>query len=184
MMTQRKQKGKDELLKYLKKNPDATFRDLVKAGFGPVLRNHYHRRVNDARIEAGIQPREGGRRLPPSQWKERKAKLLEYLRENPEASSLDLYKKGLGSPLWRLYKGKINEAKNEAGVPVRKKARLSSSEWEERKTRLLEYLKKNPGAEFKDLVEAGFRSTLKKLYQGRINEARIEAGLPVRKRGE
>jgi len=114
------------------------------------------------------------------EWEERKAKLLEYLRENPRATKRDVAKAGYESTLLKFYRGRINEAKTEAGVPVERK-KLSPSEWEEKKRKLLEFLRENPKATQKDVIRAGHGSAFWKFYGGRMNEARMEIGIQVRK---
>jgi hypothetical protein len=54
---------------------------------------------------------------------------------------------------------------------------LSPLKWEERRAKLLEYLAKNPEATLRDLIRAGYKTTLMKFYHGRINEAKVEAGV-------
>jgi hypothetical protein len=117
--------------------------------------------------------------------KEEKAKLLEFLRNNPKATTADVIKAGYGHILQKLYGGKINRARSEAGIPARVGRRgLPLTTWEERKIKLLEFLKRNPQATVEDLIRAGHWVTLKKFYRGSINKAKIEIGIPIRKRGK
>ncbi len=123
-----------------------------------------------------------GRKVSLEEWEERKVRLLEYLKENPRATSKDVIKAGHASVLLKVYGGRINEAKAEAGVPRGKKRKLTPSEWEERKRKLLEFLRENPEATRREASKAGHTGVLWKIYGGRINEAKAEAGVLVERK--
>jgi Mn-dependent DtxR family transcriptional regulator len=50
----RRKRNKEELLKFLKENPDATCRDVVQAGLVYILRRDFRGRINEAKRVAGI----------------------------------------------------------------------------------------------------------------------------------
>ncbi len=158
----KKELQKERLLEYLRKNPKVLKKDLP----GPLkntVRMQYHGRITDARKAAGLK----------SPGEIVREELLEYLREHPLASKLDLPVKHYRA-LYRVFKGRIGKARKAAGL---------GPKGEIQRERLLNYLRDHPEATPSELKENGYRSTLIYRFGGRINDARREAGVPVPDRG-
>lgn len=112
---------RDRFLKYLRSQPTVTLRGVIRAGYGGILKKWYERRLTDARLAAGLDVsyvtmyNMSGR----SDLVEMKREaFLKWLRKNPEttgqqASALHPY------AYYKIYKSRINDAKRDAGVPVR-----------------------------------------------------------------
>ena len=96
-----------KLLSYIKKNPDAYWRDLATDGYGYDLRVLYGNRIRDARRDAGVDRK-------AVVLEQRRQRVLIYLQDNPKATRKDLRKAGLGSDLQIVYRGRINEARRGA----------------------------------------------------------------------
>ncbi len=161
-------------LSYLKEHPEATTEDVKGAGFGYDLWIAYRGRINDARRDAGIGIRNVKQFLS---LKERKQRVRSYLQGYPEANTEDVKGAGFGYDLWIAYRGRINDARRDAGIGIRNVKQFLSLE--ERKQRVLSYLKEHPEATKEDAIGAGYGSDLQIAYRGRINDARRDAGVEL-----
>jgi hypothetical protein len=61
-----------------------------------------------------------GRPLSKTAWETRKAALVVYVTENPEANMDDIVFNGHRQALSHFYRNKLNDLKRELGIPERK----------------------------------------------------------------
>ena len=108
----RKDRSKRIILNYLTQHPTATVGDLRSASLGLDLSIGYHDRINDARREAGLKQR----KYTKLSKKERKQRLLGYLRENTEASCNDIVEAGLRTDFKAIYNFNLTDARRDAGI--------------------------------------------------------------------
>lgn len=115
--------------------------------------------------------------------KKQRRTLVNYLRTHPKAETKDIKRAGLAPVLVFHFRGNINEARKEAGVP--EKRHLSK---QERKIRILLYLRKHPEATITQIKRDGVYQDLTTGYKNLLGRARIDAGLrpdePKRRRQE
>ena len=127
-------------------------------------------------VEKDLQKRSENR-------EKRRRTLINYLRTHPKAETKDIKRAGLATELVYYFGGNINEARKEAGVP--EKRHLSK---QERKIRILSYLRKHPEATITQIKRDGVYQDLTTGYKNLLGRARIDAGLrpdePKRRRQE
>jgi len=110
----RVEQSKQRILDYLRENTDANAPDLDNAGLAYDLSVGYAGRINEARNEAGLGEFAPGENIKPSK-KQRKQRILSYLREHPEASFPDLVKAGYGHHLTAIGNG-IDNLRRDADI--------------------------------------------------------------------
>lgn len=161
---------------WLKKHPKATRKDIFGAGFASELSAIYRGRVNDAKEPAKIDKKFINKKQVTE---ERRLKILEYLKDSPEAGYEEILKAGFASELSTFYKNSPNIAKRAAGVDKKyiKEHKKHEPVTEERRMELLKYLKDNPEASTKDICDAGFGGVLKGFYKRSLNAAKRDAGV-------
>ncbi len=101
---------------------------------------------------------------------------LSWLRENPRAIERDAAGLGYRDLIKEIYKGSINNAKKSIGLEPRKGNSLYENEWEEKRQKLIEYLKENPSAGSQE-IKSVFQTVVNRFYNGSVSEAMVAAGL-------
>ena len=173
---------KQDAIEYLIKHPEATYRDVKKAGLESDVRAFGS--INNARKSAGIKlirPR-----IPKS---ERKKRLLAYLREQPGTTYSDIRYRLKGSihvdfaAAYAKHGVTINNARRDAGI-LRVYAKIGREKRKQKiegdRKRVRDFLAENPDADMNDIRDVGLAYRLKRGYNNRINLARRELGLNER----
>ncbi len=93
------EKSREEVSKYLREHPSATVKDLEEAGLSYHLSVGYDNRLNDARREVGIEESPKGKQ-PLKSRREYREDALDFIRDNPDAIFEDVKNVGYYSDLW------------------------------------------------------------------------------------
>lgn len=108
----------------------------------------------------------------PEKVERSKQKILNYLREHPDDTTVNIERAGLDFDLFIGYNNRLNVARRELGLKERPK-RISESQ---RRRRLLAYMKKHPNATRDDIYNAGYSQDINILHRS-IYALRRDAGL-------
>jgi hypothetical protein len=173
ILEQRRSIQKQEIISFLKQNQEAQSPDLIRAGLGPALNAIYSGRINDARKDAGVPFKKRFSR------KERRARLVLYLRKHPEAGFSQVRRDGFSADLGTAYKNKLAAARIDAGLradePQYRLAKRKRDKTERRK--FVAWLKQNPSAGHRSIRTAGLFHLLRWHFGGSLKEARKAAGI-------
>ena len=118
-----------QVAEYLKEHPNATRREIRKAGLGWELAFGYHNNINNARRDAGIDMAsiiENRRRKLVHYWEKnlekrkliiekQRIELIQYLEKNPFATKKDILNAGFGRVLLKSTGG-LQGAKKDANI--------------------------------------------------------------------
>lgn len=107
---------KERLLGYLRQNPEVTAKSIRKTVHRSAFMKFYGSKINKAKEEAGVPTRPSTR--PTEEWNEMKREFRNYLMQNPRASFKDVSEAGYAPVLGKFYHMKINDAKEELGIPI------------------------------------------------------------------
>ncbi|HLC87281.1 MAG TPA: sigma factor-like helix-turn-helix DNA-binding protein [Candidatus Nanoarchaeia archaeon] len=129
-----------------------------------ILRKFYGRRLNNAREELGI-PKRGYNSLHMQALNERKEKLKDYVRKNPEATSRDIAKFDQYGFLI-LYRRSMAKLREESGIEKTKCDGLVS------------LIANNPWLKKDDLNEE-YKSILSLYFGNKLKELKKEIGCPI-----
>lgn len=163
---------KERVTSYLYRHPQATAQDLKNAGLGFDLGIAYNGRINDARKDVGIKPKNIKKVIPKETSRKR---ILDYLQKHPEAESRDILKAELWPHLMRAFCGRLSDARETADIDIGEVKRERSA------ASILFHLRKNPEYTYDDLVDLGLKTDLKIAYNHNINQARLDAGIRPKK---
>ncbi|MCK4634279.1 MAG: hypothetical protein KAT37_00215 [Candidatus Aenigmarchaeota archaeon] len=113
------------------------------------------------------------------EWKRLEEDLHQYLIDSPNAGIEDIKEEGHDRALYKFYGNNLTKAKKAVGVSEKyiRQKKYSKEEWKEKKKNLHQYFIETPNATGEDVKEAGHGGTLYKFYDGRINEAKRDAGV-------
>jgi hypothetical protein len=178
-----KQGKKVVFLDYIRNNPEAKTKDIIKNGYFYILHYFYKGKISAAKKDSGINKKYIQKYDYINKTEEQKnnegKSLLKYLKKYPYLTKTTIIRKHKQT-LYRLYRGRINDAKKDAGVDERylrqRKDRTEMQKNKERKA-LLKYLKENPCASKRDVEKDGYKYVLDNVYNRRINDAKREAGI-------
>jgi hypothetical protein len=108
--------------------------------------------------------------------KRNQQRVLDYLKERPDADFHDLNAAGLKYALWVGYRNRINDARNHLGtMEMAPGGRLQSS-IEQRRGKIVDYLREHPNALHMDVRRAGHGYDFN-IVGGSIHDLRREAGI-------
>ncbi|MBS3055536.1 MAG: hypothetical protein J4452_03550 [Candidatus Aenigmarchaeota archaeon] len=103
----------------------------------------------------------------------RKLAMLDYIKEHHDVTRKGIVKAGFSVPFRDFYNRRINDARRDAGIPpVPGLKKLSDSEWELRRQKLLDFYREHPTASYDNFVNAGLRMPLVKFYGDSIRKFR------------
>jgi len=125
--------------------------------------------VAEYKSELWISPRND-----PERVEESKKRVLDYLREHPDAKVLDLENAGLSYDLSVGYDNKLNDARSYLGLEERARGQQLSKK--QRKQRILSYLREHPNATTPEIERAGYKTELYVVPEN-IDSLRVEAGI-------
>lgn len=170
-------RSREEFRSYLRANPHLTTRELTQGPGRLVLSHIYKGRVSAARKDAGLAP------LTPPGLRGRspqdsKKEMISFLKRNPGASALDLYKAGHQTSLLKVFGyRKISKARLSAGLAANSHTVYKREQESKRKLpELKAYLKENPSATLKDIRRAGLSSALSLLDLDQFRKRQIPKG--------
>jgi excisionase family DNA binding protein len=103
-------------------------------------------------------------------------RVLDYLRKHPDAMTPDLREAGLDPDLQLGYRHRINDARRELGLEERMGGGRLRLTREQRKEKILSYLRLNPDAGRKDAESAGHSYDFNEVRES-IHSLRKEAGV-------
>ena len=157
---------RERLHAYIKKHPKTPKRRIQYKGFHGDINTLYDGRINAARSGAGDEQQYVHRSA-----EEHKQNVKDYLLKHPKATIMRLIEAGLESSLVLGYKNRINDARRDAGLPLKNKKENK----EIRSQRLLKFLYDHPDMTSRKLELTRYNSDLMIVYKGKFRQAVSEA---------
>jgi hypothetical protein len=112
----------------------------------------------------------------PDKVQQSRQRILNYLRENYDADREDIYHAGLNYDFSVGYQGRINDARKDLGFEERASGGQQQLTKEQRRQRIVSFLRNNPNTQATDNPYNGFQHD-RSVVDGSIEDLRREAGI-------